>query len=55
MKEAEIHRQLAAKSTNEQNMEHVQALILGNCRVTVADIAARLGISVARPLCKPLV
>jgi hypothetical protein len=36
-------------------MERAEAVILGNCRVTIADIAARLGINVARPWCKPLV
>jgi hypothetical protein len=40
-------------STNEQNMKRAQAKILGNCRVTTAEIAAILGINVARPWCKP--
>jgi hypothetical protein len=30
-------------------MEHAQAIILGNCRVTTAEIAERLGINVACP------
>jgi hypothetical protein len=33
-------------------MERAEAMILENCRVTVAEIAARLGINVARPWCK---
>jgi hypothetical protein len=36
-------------SINEQHMEHAQAMILGNCKVTVVEIAARLGINVACP------
>jgi hypothetical protein len=36
-------------------MERAQAMILGNCTVTIAEIAARLGSIVARPWCKPLV
>jgi hypothetical protein len=39
--------------TNEQNMECDQAMILG--KVTIVDIATRLGINVAHPWCKPLV
>jgi hypothetical protein len=35
-------------------MERDQAMILGNWRVTIAEIAARLGIYVTRPWCKPL-
>jgi hypothetical protein len=42
-------------STNEQNMVHIQAVILGNYRVTTAEIFVRLGINVAHPWCKPLV
>jgi hypothetical protein len=42
-------------STNEQNMERAQAMILGNCKVTIAEITARLGIIFACPWCKPLV
>jgi hypothetical protein len=36
-------------------MEHVQAMILGNCRVTIVEIAARVGINVSRPWSKLLV
>jgi hypothetical protein len=42
-------------STNEQNMKRAQAMILGNCRVTTVEIAARLSTNVALPWCKPLV
>jgi hypothetical protein len=35
-------------------MEHAQAVVLGNCRITVVEIAARLGINVAYSLCKPI-
>jgi hypothetical protein len=42
-------------SANEQNMKHAEAMILGNSGVTIAEIAARLRINVARPWCKPLV
>jgi hypothetical protein len=35
------------------NMERAQAMILGNYRVTVAETAARLGINVTCPWCKP--
>jgi hypothetical protein len=35
-------------------MERAQAKILGNCWVTIAEIAARLGINVARPWCNHL-
>jgi hypothetical protein len=42
-------------STNEQNMERDQAMILGNCSVTITEIAARLGINVVPPWCKHLV
>jgi hypothetical protein len=42
-------------STNEKNMESAQAMILGNWRVSIAEIAARLGINVVRPWCKPIV
>jgi hypothetical protein len=41
-------------STNEKDMERAQAVILGNCRATTAETAARLSINVARPWCKPL-
>jgi hypothetical protein len=34
-------------------MESAQAMILGNSKVTIAEIAARLGMNVARPWCKP--
>jgi hypothetical protein len=36
-------------------MEHAKAMILGNYRITIAEIAERQGINVARPWCKPLV
>jgi hypothetical protein len=42
-------------SANEQNIECVQAIILGNCWVTVAESAARLGINVAHSWCKAAV
>jgi hypothetical protein len=35
-------------------MERAQAMILENCRVTTAEIAASLGINVARPWCFPV-
>jgi hypothetical protein len=38
-----------------QTVERAQAMIHGNCRVTIAETAARLGINVARPWFKPLV
>jgi hypothetical protein len=41
--------------SKEQIMERARAMILGNCKVTIAKTAARLGIDVARPWCKPLV
>jgi hypothetical protein len=34
---------------NKQNMKCAQAVIVGNCRVTNVEIAARLGIDVAGP------
>jgi hypothetical protein len=36
-------------------MEHAEAMILGNKRVTVAEIAAKLGISIANSWCRLLV
>jgi hypothetical protein len=36
-------------------MERAQAVILGSCRVTIAEIFARLGINVGCPWCKSLV
>jgi hypothetical protein len=41
-------------TTNEQNIECAQAMILENCTVTIAEITARLAINVARRWCKPL-
>jgi hypothetical protein len=40
--------------TDEQNMERAEAMTLGNCRVTIAEIAAILDINFALPWCKPL-
>jgi hypothetical protein len=42
-------------SKTKKNIGAAQAMILRNCTVTIAEIAARLGINVARPWCKPLV
>jgi hypothetical protein len=39
---------------HKQNMECSQTMILGNFRVTIVEIAARLGINVAHLWCKPL-
>jgi hypothetical protein len=39
----------------QMNKTCAQAAILGNCRVTIAEIAARLGINVTCPWAKPLV
>jgi hypothetical protein len=40
-----MHTKLYPHSqTNKKNMESAQAMVLGNCRVTIAEIAARLGI-----------
>jgi hypothetical protein len=35
-------------------MEHAQAMIFGNCRVTVAEITAGLGIYITHSWLKPL-
>jgi hypothetical protein len=40
-------------TTNEQNTEHVQ-VNLRDCRITTAEIAARLGINVVHPWWKTL-
>jgi hypothetical protein len=34
---------------HKQNIKHAQAVILGNCRVIITEIAARLGINVVHP------
>jgi hypothetical protein len=39
----------------KKNLERAQSVVLGNRRITIAEIAARLAINVARPWCKPLV
>jgi hypothetical protein len=48
-------RCMIGTSTNKQNMKFAQAMILGNCRVSIVEIAASLGVNDAHPWCKPLV